>query len=74
MDGYFEVSDASIKNGQFTADQTMTIHGKRCKKIDVNIDTWLALGDIEKSVVDERTQETVYLIKVNRELTKANSK
>ncbi len=72
VDGYYEVSDASIKSGQFTADQTMTIHGKRCKKIDLNTEIWLSLGEVVKSAVDEKTQETIYLIKVNRDLTKAN--
>lgn len=74
VDGYWEVSDADIQNGRFTTDDTFVVRGKRCKKIDLNTEIWLNLGEVVKQETDKKTGEIIYLIKVNRNLTETLSK
>ena len=69
VDGYYAVDDKALQNGSIAAEDTMVIEGKRCKKINVNIDTWKSLGEVEKELTDKATGLPIYLIKVDRELT-----
>ncbi|MBP5410397.1 MAG: hypothetical protein J6Y26_00630 [Lachnospiraceae bacterium] len=50
-------------------EEAITVQGKRCRKIDVNIDLLKSLGTVLKESVDNRTKETAYLIKIDREHT-----
>ncbi|MBR5713069.1 MAG: hypothetical protein IKX54_05690 [Lachnospiraceae bacterium] len=69
VDGYCEVTDAHIKQGKYKLEDTMTVNGRRCLKIDLNLATLLQLGDIEMQTKDEKTQQDIYLIRVKRDLT-----
>jgi len=49
-------------------DNTIYMDGNRYKRIDLNTDIWLELGEVVKSVTKENSSnEIYYLIKVNRD-------
>ena len=50
-------------------EQAVTVQGKRCRKIDVNTALLKGLGTVAKEAVDNKTKETAYLIKIDRDRT-----